>query len=67
MGLLQVVVFAEVKDGVAPILGARVIAKLQRLGTNATGASYQPFTMALRDDGVGGEGRQGHQGRRRGR
>lgn len=48
-----VVIYAEVKDGVAPIMDARVVAKLQRLGTNATGSNYQPIFLDLWDNGIG--------------
>ncbi|ROT86008.1 hypothetical protein C7M84_022878 [Penaeus vannamei] len=48
-----VIVYAEVKDGVAPILDARVVAKLQRLGTNVTGSNYEPIYLELWDNGIG--------------
>lgn len=53
-----VIVYAEVKDGVAPILDARVVAKLQRLGTNVTGSNYEPIYLELWDNGIGGECRR---------
>ncbi|KAG7165778.1 Calcium-activated chloride channel regulator 1-like 10, partial [Homarus americanus] len=48
-----VVVYAEVKAGVAPIINARVVAKIHRLGTNVTGSDYQPIFLHLWDNGVG--------------
>ncbi|KAG7175364.1 Calcium-activated chloride channel regulator 2-like 1, partial [Homarus americanus] len=48
-----VVIYTEVKSGVAPIMEARVVARLQRLGTNATGSNYQPIFLHLWDNGVG--------------
>lgn len=47
--------YAEVKVGVAPVMNARVVAKLQRLGTNATGSNYRPIYLDLFDNGIGGE------------
>lgn len=47
--------YAEVKVGVAPVMNARVMAKLQRLGTNATGSNYRPIQLDLWDNGIGGE------------
>lgn len=49
------VVFVEVRAGVAPIMNARVIATLQRLGTNETGSNYEPVFLNLFDNGAGGE------------
>ncbi|XP_042238989.1 calcium-activated chloride channel regulator 4A-like [Homarus americanus] len=48
-----VVIYAEVKASVAPIMDARVVAKIQRLGTNATGSNYQPIFLDLWDNGIG--------------
>lgn len=50
-----VVIYAEVKAGVAPIMDARVVATLQRLGSNATGSNYPPIFLDLWDNGIGGE------------
>lgn len=50
-----VILYAEVKDGGAPILGAQVEAKLQRLGTNATRYPYEPIHIKLFDNGAGGK------------
>ncbi|KAK8744770.1 hypothetical protein OTU49_000604, partial [Cherax quadricarinatus] len=48
-----VIIYAEVKAGVAPIMDARVVARLQRLGTNATGSNYHPIFLDLWDNGIG--------------
>lgn len=48
-----VVIYVEVKAGVAPIMDARVVATLQRLGTNATGSNYPPIFLDLWDNGIG--------------
>ncbi|KAK3860859.1 hypothetical protein Pcinc_033121 [Petrolisthes cinctipes] len=48
-----VVVYVEVKAGVAPIMDAKVVAKLQRLGTNNTGSNYEPYNLDLWDNGIG--------------
>nr|XP_045589593.1 calcium-activated chloride channel regulator 4-like [Procambarus clarkii] len=48
-----VVIYAEVKAGVAPIMDARVVARLQRLGTNATGSNFHPMFLELWDNGIG--------------
>ena len=50
-----VILFASVTVGEAPVLNAKVIAKLQRLGVNATKSSYQPIYVPLIDNGIGGE------------
>ncbi|MPC92472.1 Calcium-activated chloride channel regulator 4 [Portunus trituberculatus] len=47
--------YAEVKMGVAPVMKARVVAKLQRLGTNTTGSNYRPIYLDLWDNGIGGK------------
>ena len=47
--------YAEVKVGVAPVMKARVVAKLLRLGTNTTGSNYRPIYLDLWDNGIGGE------------
>ncbi|MCL4137960.1 UNVERIFIED_CONTAM: hypothetical protein GTU68_056467, partial [Idotea baltica] len=51
--LQPVILYAEVKDGDAPVIGAQVKAKLQRLGTNATRYPYEPLYINLLDNGVG--------------
>ncbi|MPC29160.1 Calcium-activated chloride channel regulator 2 [Portunus trituberculatus] len=48
-----VVVFMEVREGVAPVMDARVVATLQRLGTNETGSNYEPVLLNLWDNGAG--------------
>lgn len=52
-----VVVYVEVKAGEAPIMDARVVCRLQRLGTNDTGSNYEPFDLDLWDNGIGGGSR----------
>jgi len=49
------ILFAEVKEGDNPVLNAHVVAKLQRLGTNASGSGYTPTFIELFDNGIGGE------------
>ncbi|KAK4325545.1 hypothetical protein Pmani_003892 [Petrolisthes manimaculis] len=49
-----VVVYVEVKGGVAPIMDAKVVARLQRRGTNDTGTNYEPLNLHLWDNGIGG-------------
>ncbi|KAK7079588.1 hypothetical protein SK128_019402 [Halocaridina rubra] len=46
-------VYAEVKDGIVPVLNARVTARLQRLGTNTTGSNYNSIVVELFDNGFG--------------
>ncbi|XP_068228180.1 calcium-activated chloride channel regulator 1-like [Palaemon carinicauda] len=46
-------VYAEVKDGLMPVLNARVTARLQRLGTNTTGSNYHSIIVELFDNGFG--------------
>ncbi|XP_066987727.1 calcium-activated chloride channel regulator 1-like isoform X1 [Macrobrachium rosenbergii] len=48
-----VIIYAEVKEGNAPILDARVVARIQRLGSNATGSNYNPIFLDLWDNGIG--------------
>ncbi|CAL4115320.1 unnamed protein product [Meganyctiphanes norvegica] len=48
-----VIVYAEVMDGSLPVLNARVVATIRRLGTNATGSNYQPHHIELLDNGLG--------------
>jgi len=50
-----VILYASVMVGESPVLNARVVAKLQRLGENATGSSYPPIYVDLLDNGIGGE------------
>ncbi|XP_047468982.1 calcium-activated chloride channel regulator 1-like [Penaeus chinensis] len=50
---VPVIIYAEVKDDEVPILNAKVTAKLQRLGTNATGSNYDPIYVDLYDNGFG--------------
>lgn len=50
-----VLLFASVTFGEAPVLNAKVVAKLQRLGVNATGSSYEPIFIDLIDNGIGGK------------
>ena len=50
-----VILYAEVKDGLAAVQNGRVVAKLQRLGTNATGSFYDPLHIELLDNGIGGK------------
>lgn len=50
-----VLIYAQVCVGTAPVRDARVVAKLQRLGTNATGNIYQPLLLELWDNGAGGQ------------
>lgn len=49
------ILFASVTVGESPVLKARVIAKIQRLGINGTGSSYPPIFVQLKDNGVGGK------------
>ncbi|CAL4243850.1 unnamed protein product, partial [Meganyctiphanes norvegica] len=48
-----VIVYAELKNGVMPILNARLVAKLQRLGTDVSGNEYLPVYVDLFDNGYG--------------
>ncbi|CAL4122486.1 unnamed protein product [Meganyctiphanes norvegica] len=48
-----VIVYAELTDDGLPVLKAKVIATLQRLGTNATGSLYEPIEFQLYDYGFG--------------
>ncbi|XP_053629799.2 calcium-activated chloride channel regulator 1 [Cherax quadricarinatus] len=48
-----VVLYAQVLCGESPVVGARVEASLQRLGTNSTGSRYAPVTFLLLDNGSG--------------
>ncbi|KAF2352326.1 Calcium-activated chloride channel N-terminal [Trinorchestia longiramus] len=50
-----VILFASVTEGESPVLNARVVATLQRLGVNATGSSYEPISIELLDNGIGGK------------
>ncbi|CAL4066566.1 unnamed protein product, partial [Meganyctiphanes norvegica] len=50
---IPVIVYAELRDGMLPILNAKVTATLTRLGTNATGSTYQPIQFTLLDNGSG--------------
>lgn len=54
------VVFVEVRAGVSPMMNARVVATLQRLGTNETGSNYKPVFLDLFDNGAGGERENSH-------
>lgn len=49
-----VILYAQVLNNRATVLNAKVIAILQRLGTNETGSSYNPIHVELRDNGNGG-------------
>lgn len=49
-----VIIYAQIQDNRATVLNARVVAVLQRLGTNETGSSYKPIEIELRDNGNGG-------------
>ncbi|XP_064110981.1 calcium-activated chloride channel regulator 1-like isoform X1 [Macrobrachium nipponense] len=51
--LTPVIIYAEVKEGSLPILNAKVTAKLQRLGINVSGSSYNSITFDLLDNGNG--------------
>ncbi|CAL4117431.1 unnamed protein product [Meganyctiphanes norvegica] len=48
-----VIIYAEIKNGMLPILNARVVAKLQRLGTGLSGNKYAPVYVDLYDSGNG--------------
>ncbi|KAB7508142.1 Calcium-activated chloride channel regulator 2 [Armadillidium nasatum] len=48
-----VIIYAQIQDNRATVLNARVVAVLQRLGTNETGSSYKPIEIELRDNGNG--------------
>ncbi|XP_076032311.1 LOW QUALITY PROTEIN: calcium-activated chloride channel regulator 4-like [Oratosquilla oratoria] len=48
-----VILYAEVTEGELPVLNARVVAKLQLLGTNISGNSYSPIYVDLYDNGHG--------------
>ena len=50
-----VILYAQVLDNKAIVLNAKVMAVLQRLGTNATGSPYEPILVELRDNGNGGK------------
>ncbi|XP_064104872.1 calcium-activated chloride channel regulator 1-like [Macrobrachium nipponense] len=50
---MPVIVYAEVREGVMPILNAKVSARLQRLGTNTTGSNYDSIAIDLFDNGFG--------------
>ncbi|CAL4124268.1 unnamed protein product, partial [Meganyctiphanes norvegica] len=50
---LPVIIYAELKDDDVPILNARVVAKLKRLGTNITGSNFTPLYIDLFDNGFG--------------
>ncbi|CAL4063282.1 unnamed protein product [Meganyctiphanes norvegica] len=50
---IPIIIYAEVMGGEIPILNARVVAKLRRLGTNATGTNYKPIYINLYDNGFG--------------
>ena len=49
------IIFAEIKDGAYAILEARLVATLQRLGTNTSGSGFKPMYIELFDNGIGGE------------
>ncbi|CAL4125495.1 unnamed protein product [Meganyctiphanes norvegica] len=48
-----VIVYAELKDNLQPILKAQVVGILKRQGANATGSLYQPIYFDLYDIGYG--------------
>ncbi|CAL4162029.1 unnamed protein product [Meganyctiphanes norvegica] len=50
---MPVIIYADIKDSRMPVLKAKVEAKLQRLGTNATGSRYEPIFLDLYDNGFG--------------
>ncbi|CAL4126820.1 unnamed protein product [Meganyctiphanes norvegica] len=47
------IIYAELKDDDVPILNARVVAKLKRLGTNESGSTYDSIYIHLFDNGFG--------------
>ncbi|CAL4169696.1 unnamed protein product [Meganyctiphanes norvegica] len=49
-----VIIYAELSEGYLPVLRSKVVAKLQKLGTNTTGTPYEPIYFDLYDEGFGG-------------
>ncbi|CAL4096642.1 unnamed protein product, partial [Meganyctiphanes norvegica] len=47
------IIYASISEGMSPVLNARVMATVQRLGTNTSGHVYKPFNIDLKDNGVG--------------
>ncbi|CAL4184007.1 unnamed protein product [Meganyctiphanes norvegica] len=48
-----IIIYAEIKDGMLPVLNAKVTAKFQQLGMNANGKEYSPIYFDLFDNGLG--------------
>ncbi|CAL4114645.1 unnamed protein product [Meganyctiphanes norvegica] len=51
--LSPTIIYAEVKDGMLPVLNAKVVAKLKRLGTDTSGNTYPAVYIHLLDSGLG--------------
>ncbi|CAL4122962.1 unnamed protein product [Meganyctiphanes norvegica] len=48
-----IIIYAEVKQGMLPIINARVVAMIRRLGNNGTGINYATTYIELFDNGLG--------------
>ncbi|CAL4177138.1 unnamed protein product, partial [Meganyctiphanes norvegica] len=48
-----IIIYAEIKDGMLPILHAKVTAKVQRLGIDTNGNEHTPIYFDLQDNGLG--------------
>ncbi|CAL4177136.1 unnamed protein product, partial [Meganyctiphanes norvegica] len=48
-----IIIYAEIKDGMLPILHAKVTAKVQRLGIDTNGNEHTPIYFYLQDNGLG--------------
>ncbi|CAL4095473.1 unnamed protein product, partial [Meganyctiphanes norvegica] len=47
------IIYASIHESNSPVINAKVIARVQRLGTNATGHNFEPIYVELLDNGIG--------------